>query len=1254
MINYFKYTSGDAFTLSGVDYNGFVNIVDGRPFTGRVKNSFSVELSAKNNFLSKSILERREFDNSPTSFTTNKLTSPEYSPRNVLSNDFLRKNFNILYQNNLSIFSLSQVYNNSYLDTSSFKGESKFGGFFGLSSTTVDERDDDNNTLKDLVTPYHIDPFKSASKERFPDLFELDNAKKTYIETFDDGFVYTITTDTKTIAFSGCFTGQIEKIRNNKVQNDLNGVKNLVVDKANGFIYSPSLEDNGVNYTNIYDRDIYRACSRLKLVDRIKTSNFRVVNNNVSFGKTYKVVQVINDENNVVLEISPNRTSEILATLPISNLNNPEYVKVESRFTDDLLLIVTKPVSNTEIFNTYFIDLPEFIESGVIPEPIEISRVNFEEKPLSPIGLDNMFTVFGVASSLYVENTLNGQLSPEPRYYYPLFENKSAVKEFSLSEPREITFPEESSFAGRVFYFAEDYLNGSEERPDGFFIYRGNDKLIKMDISFSDYDSNLFLLTDNGNVTERMITNPLPVTSFTDLEDLLLPPDILFTSPYKFNTNSWKFNTNLLESNNVSLINNFTDTLKDKTYSYYHNIGRIYFSSDKSNKKRISLAPADLQSFFNPDIFNTVCETSLGVNVNILIQDILRDTINIYNNFTRIPKAGVVKSFKKLGLNTSDVTPEPAEKIKLGRVTSRVENTPFEPLTDEQLKLIDVAFDIGSTSSRTESFLTYKKVPDLTPFLPKSGSVFDIREDYINAQKEWDKLPNPIYAKLPDGTERLDAAGTKTRKIISNLGPFKMMLRPAEAFNLSYARDTRVRDSHYGVDFADKPDVITNISVNYRRSFGTDNLDSNAFFPRGQIPNGYRKFVIPTSGIHGSGIFVKHFNGKYVGGNLGREFPAMGVKIIGRPSPVVFPDFYTEEEKAEYANDPDSYESERLRFVKSSREARQFSGRSGGDGNGLFFSLFGYPPGPKDVEYTGIFDSVHIKGDNGEIRGDGGINDINGNYLPIYGDGEAPKGYAMGETGFLPGLNEDDPNDSDGLQLVKSRTRAKNAEIRSRYDVSAYKKYLEIRDLSKREQIEYYYDRIGRKGPENYYIVVEDHVGNISETQVDYGTYSEFQQMSEAEKMERYYVIPEVFDCENANVRWKEGVDEYNLPKGANLNQLIEVSEGTILDVTPSQVGDDYGGEIQTFTVRVNIPDGFVAPNLENIASIPCKIKGTNGENFYGVKVFNDYKIPAPLEIDTRNFYFHSNESVNYLSVNRVFSKLFELQKTIYDSILSS
>ena len=635
MINYFKYTAGSAFTLDGVDYSGFVNIDDKKPLTGRVKNSFSVELSSKGNFLARSIIEKREFDNSPTAFTTNKVKSLEYSPRNVLSNDFLKKNFNILYENNLSLYSLGQVYNNSLLDTTSFKDDTVLGGFFGLSSTTIDDRDDDNKTFKNLDTTYQIDPFKGADKLRFPDLFELDDTKKAYVETYDDGFVYTASTSSKTIAFSGSFTGEIEKIKNKSVQDGLINVKRLDVDRANGLIYSPSLEDDGLNYTNIYDRDIYRACTRLKLVDKIKTSNFKVINNSISFGKTYKVVQVIDNDNNIKLEISPNTTSEILATIPISSLNNPEYVKVESRFTDDLLLIVTKSVSTTQTYNAYFIDIQEFILNGEIPEPKIINRVILEAKYKSPIKRDAPVTIFG---------TVNG----ETGYYYPVFENQSAVSEFSLATPQEITFTE---VPDKVFYYAGDYLNfnGAENRPDGFFIYRNDDSIIDLDVSFSDYDSNLFTLKDNGNVTERMVTNPVPITSFLDPKDLLFPPAILFDSPYKFNTNNWKFNTNLLESNRVAFIDALTDTFKEKTYVYYHNVGRVYFSTGALNKKRISLVPADLESFFNPDIFDTICETGLGINLNVLIQDILRDTINIYNNFTRIPTTDTIQGVKVFG-----------------------------------------------------------------------------------------------------------------------------------------------------------------------------------------------------------------------------------------------------------------------------------------------------------------------------------------------------------------------------------------------------------------------------------------------------------------------------------------------------------------------------------------------------------------------------------------------------------------------------
>lgn len=656
MINYFKYTPGNAFTLSGQDYNGFVNVEDGIPYSGRVKNSFSKELSSKDNFIARSIIDKREFDNSPSALTTNKINKLEYSPRNILSNDFLKKNFNILNENNLSLFSLGQVYSSSYYNSSNFKDEQTFGGFFGLSSTTIDDRNDDRNLLKDLTTPYQIDPFEGADKNIFPELYELDNTKKSYIETFEDGFIYTITTDSKTVAFSGCFNGQLEKISNETVQNELASVKRLDVDKANGLIYSPTLEEDGFNYTSIYDRDIFRACTRLKLVDKIKSSTSTVINNNISFGKNYKVVQVLDSEYNINLEISPNTTSEILATIPVSTFNNPEYVKVESRYTDDLLLIATKPLSDTKVYNIYFLDIEQYLIDRIIPEPTTINRVVIGKK-YTPNNMKNTpVTVFGSAG----EGT---------GYYYPLFCEENAAKELGLGSPLEITFPQ---YPDKIFYVATTpsktliNFNLPEDRPDGYFIYRDDDSIIDLGVEFSDYDSNLFTIKDNGNLTERMITNPVPITSFVEGDiNLQLPPDILFTSAYKFNTNPWKFNTNSLESNQVNLINYFTDTFNDKTYSYYHNIGRIYFSSDITNKKRISLVPDDLKSFFTPDIFDTICETSLGINLNVLIQDILRDTVNIYNNFTRIPKADELKNYY---INERKVSLEEYQKFqKLSR-----------------------------------------------------------------------------------------------------------------------------------------------------------------------------------------------------------------------------------------------------------------------------------------------------------------------------------------------------------------------------------------------------------------------------------------------------------------------------------------------------------------------------------------------------------------------------------------------------------
>ena len=104
MISYFKYTSGESFTLSGNDYTGLFNIVNGRAFSGKSLTSSSHPLSTKGTFLANAFLAKKEFDRTveiPRRQTI--LTKPHISPRDVVDQVFINKNLDILNDNNLNL-----------------------------------------------------------------------------------------------------------------------------------------------------------------------------------------------------------------------------------------------------------------------------------------------------------------------------------------------------------------------------------------------------------------------------------------------------------------------------------------------------------------------------------------------------------------------------------------------------------------------------------------------------------------------------------------------------------------------------------------------------------------------------------------------------------------------------------------------------------------------------------------------------------------------------------------------------------------------------------------------------------------------------------------------------------------------------------------------------------------------------------------------------------------------------------------------
>ena len=69
MISYYKYTTGEAFTLNGDDYTGSFHILSGVAYTGQYPSVDTLELTPKDTFLSDIYVNELNLD---TTYTINK------------------------------------------------------------------------------------------------------------------------------------------------------------------------------------------------------------------------------------------------------------------------------------------------------------------------------------------------------------------------------------------------------------------------------------------------------------------------------------------------------------------------------------------------------------------------------------------------------------------------------------------------------------------------------------------------------------------------------------------------------------------------------------------------------------------------------------------------------------------------------------------------------------------------------------------------------------------------------------------------------------------------------------------------------------------------------------------------------------------------------------------------------------------------------------------------------------------------------
>ena len=690
MIDYFKYTNGDSFTLSGFDYSGLFTIHEGKAFTGKTFNTTSKLLSSKNTFLTNCFLNKFEFDRTVSIENTNILKQPSISPRNVIDQNFIDTNLQILNMNNLIIYSKNIIANPDLFDfLNSIENEDSY--FLGLSSGKKDLRNDDEKVSKSNSTPIQIDPFSFT--ENVPGLDVLDDTIDSMIFIYDDkSFNYFTTTSTSSYTFSGTFATGGSLIR---LEEDVfEGAQRFSYDNNTDTLYA--LEKTTESFIlKLYDNSFVAPCRVLKLVDQITLID-NIIDDKVSLGNNilgYRYTEeeeIIEDEEGNPIrdrEHGKNRLEQNLN----NNVNAPPKIKIVNKYTFELINTIVSSNPNEQILE---------------------------------------FDIRDSDDSLLVLTSLEGFLADE-FYIYHLDIDKISETEGDYILPVN---------PKKLIRF----------KPTVEFNARDN----KVTIYFSGNDSNIFIIDDEGAISSRFISNPENVAGLPSNKNLLYLKNMFFDNTLeRFNKIQKKFNSNTLPSNNYNNLNFLVGKNSTNLYYLLHNIGRIYLM-EESKLLYKNFVPLDLENLYEKIIS---CESSLGISLNSELQNIIKDTINVFLNASvipfkeireGIPVLGKFVSYEGIDINFRDLEFHDNEEVNYDSV-SRV--------FDQIFKLQETVFNIivSQDDEEENAPISNEGITFIAENLYTSGDEFiltDTGENYIgfyHIHPDKGPMVGPIHINQP-------------------------------------------------------------------------------------------------------------------------------------------------------------------------------------------------------------------------------------------------------------------------------------------------------------------------------------------------------------------------------------------------------------------------------------------------------------------------------------------------------------------------
>lgn len=163
-------------------------------------------------------------------------------------------------------------------------------------------------------------------------------------------------------------------------------------------------------------------------------------------------------------------------------------------------------------------------------------------------------------------------------------------------------------------------------------IYNVDETSMKYSIKFSNIDSNVFYLSTRKQFQSRFISNPTYPSGRMETSELYYSENMKWKDVaqkwkyYKIPWNSFKLESNSYNNLLVSEISK-----NDNMYLLLHNVGRLYSVKQPMNDRFLNAIPLDTVKYYN----GTVCsESSFGLYFNSVISNLIKDTLNLFNQST--------------------------------------------------------------------------------------------------------------------------------------------------------------------------------------------------------------------------------------------------------------------------------------------------------------------------------------------------------------------------------------------------------------------------------------------------------------------------------------------------------------------------------------------------------------------------------------------------------------------------------------------